>query len=236
MASEDTRERLLNAAEQLFAEHGISGTTLRALTLAAKVNLAAVHYHFGSKEGLLDAVVERRATTMNQERLCELDELERSAKGEAPQVEDILCAFFLPGLRSFAREGPETINLLMRLSARITCEPPATIEALVRKHFGGVMRRFVEALRRSLPGLRKEVVEDRFRFVIGTLSHVFSGTFDLDVIPGHPVCDTSDEERIQHLIVFLAAGLRAPAPSQRGLDAGPAAFPRGSEIRGEARR
>jgi hypothetical protein len=171
---------------------------------------------------------------MNQERLCELDELERSAKGEAPQVEDILCAFFLPGLRSFAREGPETINLLMRLSARITCEPPATIEALVRKHFGGVMRRFVEALQRSLPEQRQAVVEDRFRFVIGTLSHVFSGTFDLDVIPGHPVCDTSDEERIQHLIVFLAAGLRAPGPSQRALDAGPAAFHPGGEIRREA--
>ena len=59
MASEDTRERLLNAAEQRFAEHGISGTTLRALTKVAKVNLAAVHYHFGSKEGLLFAVVDR---------------------------------------------------------------------------------------------------------------------------------------------------------------------------------
>jgi AcrR family transcriptional regulator len=236
MASEDTRERLLNAAEQLFAEHGISGTTLRALTKAAKVNLAAVHYHFGSKEGLLDAVVERRATTMNQERLRELDELERSAKEGAPQVEELLRAFFLPGLRTFAREGPETINLLTRLSARITCEPPETIEALVRKHFGVVMRRFVEALQRALPELRKEMAEDRFRFVIGTLSHVFSGTFDLDVIPGHPVRDTSDEERIQHLIVFLAAGLRAPSPSERARDASPAAFRPSVEIRREARR
>jgi AcrR family transcriptional regulator len=236
MASEDTRQRLLNAAEQLFAEHGISGTTLRALTKAANVNLAAVHYHFGSKEGLLDAVVERRATTMNQERLHELDELERSTREEAPQVEDILCAFFLPGLRSFAREGPETVDLLTRLSARITCEPPEAIEALVRKHFGVVMRRFVEALQRALPELREEMVEDRFRCVIGTLSHAFSGTFDLDVIPGHPVRDTSDEEKIQHLIVFLAAGLRAPSPSERVHDASPAAFrPRG-EIRREAQR
>jgi len=103
MAGEDTRERLLNAAEQLFAEHGVSGTTLRALTKAANVNLAAVHYHFGGKEGLLDAVVERRATPMNQERLRELYELERSAGVGAPAVEDILRAFFLPGLRTFER-------------------------------------------------------------------------------------------------------------------------------------
>jgi AcrR family transcriptional regulator len=236
MAGEDTRERLLNAAEQLFAEHGVSGTTLRALTKAANVNLAAVHYHFGGKEGLLDAVVERRATPMNQERLRELYELERSAGEGTPAVEDILSAFFLPGLRTFEREEPETIDLLTRLSARITCEPPEAIEALVRKHFGMVMRRFVEALQRALGELRKEVVDDRFRFVIGTLSHVFSGTFDLDVIPGHPVCDTSDEERIQHLIVFLAAGLRAPSSSHGVLDASPVAFRRSGGIRKEARR
>ena len=87
-------------------------------------------------------------------------------------------------------------------------------------------------------------MDDRFRFVIGTLSHVFSGTFDLDVIPGHPVCDTSDEERIQHLIVFLAAGLRAPDPPWA--PSAPARLPFGEaagattgdedEIRKEARR
>ncbi len=236
MASEETRERLLNAAEQLFAEHGISGTTLRALTKAAKVNLAAVHYHFGSKEGLLDAVVERRATAMNLERLRELDELERSAGEGAPEVEDILRAFFLSGLRAFEKEEPETIDLLTRLSARITCEPPEAIEALVRKHFGTVMRRFVEALQSALPGLRREVVDDRFRFVIGTLSHVFSGTFDLDVIPGHAICEASDEERIQHLTIFLAAGLRAPNPPLGSLGAIPAAFPRSGGTRNEAGR
>ncbi len=236
MASEDTRERLLNAAEQLFAERGISSTTLRALTKAAKVNLAAVHYHFGSKEGLLDAVVGRRATAMNQARLRELDELERSAGEGEPRVEDILRAFFLPGLRSIEREQPETIELLTRLSARITCEPPEAIEALVRKHFGVVMKRFVEALQRALRELRKEVVDDRFRMVIGTLSHVFSGTFDLDVIPGHPVCHSSDEKRIQHLIVFLAAALRAPDPCQCVLEATPAAFRRSGGIRRGTRR
>ncbi len=244
MASQDTRERLLNAAEQLFAEHGISGTTLRALTRAAGVNLAAVHYHFGGKEGLLDAVVERRATAMNRERLRELDELERSAERVAggasnpgaPQVEDILRAFFLSGLRAFESEEPETIELLTRLSARITCEPPEAIEALVRKHFGTVMRRFVEALQSALPGLRKEVVDDRFRFVIGTLSHVFSGTFDLDVIPGHGVCETSDEERLHHLVIFLAAGLRAPNPPLGFRDASPAALLQSGGIQNEAGR
>jgi AcrR family transcriptional regulator len=231
MAGEDTRERLLNAAEQLFAEQGIAVTTLRALTRAARVNLAAVHYHFGGKEGLLDAVVERRAIAMNRERLRDLDQLLRSADGGAPRVEEILRAFFLSGLRAFQAEPPETVDRLTRLSARIICEPREAVEALVRKHFGEVMRRFVEALQSALPELRKEVVDDRFRFVIGTLSHVFSGTFDLDVIPGHAVCEISDEERIQHLIVFLAAGLRAPNPPPASLGAIPAAFLRGGGSR-----
>ena len=236
MAGEDTREKLLDAAEQLFAAHGIFGTTLRALTRSAKVNLAAVHYHFGGKEGLLDAVVERRATAMNQERLRELDELERSAGDRAPEVREILRAFFLPGLRTLESVEPETIDVLTRLGARITCEPPEEVETLVRKHFGVVMKRFLEALARALPDLRKEVVEDRFRFVIGTLSHVFSGTFDLDVIPDHPVSDSSDEERIQHLIVFLAAALRAPNPPLGCHDARPVAVRRIGGIRKEARR
>ena len=98
------------------------------------------------------------------------------------------------------------------------------------------MRRFVEALQSALPELRKEVVDDRFRFVIGTLSHVFSGTFDLDVIPGHGVRETSDEERIQHLIVFLAAGLRAPNPPLGSLAASPPVLLRSGGIREEARR
>jgi len=110
------------------------------------------------------------------------------------------------------------------------------IEALVREHFGTVMRRFVEALQSALPGLRKEVVDDRFRFVIGTLSHVFSGTFDLDVIPGHIACEASDEERIQHLIIFLAAGLRAPNPPLGSLSASPAALPRSGGVRDQAGR
>ena len=145
MASEDTRERLLNAAEQLFAERGISGTTLRALTKAAKVNLAAVHYHFGSKEGLLDAVVERRATAMNQERLRELDELERSAGEGAPQVEDILRAFFLPGLRSL-REGGAGDH-----RAPDTAERPHHLRATRGDRGAGsqALRRGDEALRRG---------------------------------------------------------------------------------------
>jgi AcrR family transcriptional regulator len=90
----DTSARILDTAEELFASHGIAATSLRQLTRAANVNLAAVHYHFGSKEALLDAVIERRATAVNHERVAELQRRRDTAGGRL-EVEDILAAFAL---------------------------------------------------------------------------------------------------------------------------------------------
>ncbi|MCZ6462713.1 MAG: TetR family transcriptional regulator [Proteobacteria bacterium] len=209
MAGSETRERILEAAETLFAEQGISGTSLRALTRAADVNLAAVHYHFGSKEGLLDSVVARRAGPLNRERLAELDRLEARSENGTPGIEDILAALFTAGTRELLAV-PETSRRLARLIARIDAQPPEVVEPLYRKHFGELGRRFVEALQRALPELPVEVVSDRYRFSVGVLSFLFSGNFDLDVVPGHPAHATHIDERIDHAIVFLAAGMRAP--------------------------
>ncbi len=209
MASSDTRERLLDVAEELFAAQGISGTSLRALTRAADVNLAAVHYHFGSKEGLLDAVVERRAVPLNRERIAALEALEG---GSSPaSVEEVLWAMFAPGMRTLRAE-PETGQRLQRLMARIDAQPREVVEPLYRRHFGDVGRRFVDALAATLPDLPAELVAERYRFCVGCLTFVFSGNFDLDVVPGLPTRLLDDEARIQHVIAFLAGGLRAPAP------------------------
>jgi AcrR family transcriptional regulator len=209
MACGDTRERLLDVAEDLFAEQGISGTSLRELTRAADANLAAVHYHFGSKEGLLDAVVERRAEPINRERLEALDALE--ARETPPVVEDVLWAMLAPGVRTL-RELPESGQKLQRLIARINAQPAEIVEPLYRRHFGEVGQRLVRALQSALPEHSKEMVAERYRFCIGCLTFVFSGTFDLDMVPGHPTHLADDESKIHHIISFLAGGLRAPAP------------------------
>lgn len=82
----------------------------------------------------------------------------------------------------------------------------------MRKHFGDVARRFVEALQRALPEHAPETVAERLRFTAGLISHVFSGNFDLDVIPGHPPRPQDPLEQIEHALYFLAAGMRAPDP------------------------
>src|SRR5712664_2775130 len=99
VASADTKTRILDAAELLFMEHGFEATSLRQLTSAAGVNLAAVNYHFGSKEELFQAVLTRRLDPMNQERIDLLDRVAREAGGKAPTCEKILFAMLIPALR-----------------------------------------------------------------------------------------------------------------------------------------
>src|SRR3954453_22954021 len=90
--SPDTKTRILDAAESFFMEHGFEATSMRQLTTAAGVNLAAVNYHFGTKEELFQAVLTRRLDPMNQERIELLDELEREAAGKPASCEKILAA------------------------------------------------------------------------------------------------------------------------------------------------
>src|SRR5205807_225879 len=92
----DTKQRILDSAERLFAEHGFEGTSLRAIIADAKVNLAAIHYHYHSKEALLDAVILRRLAPVNRERLELLDACEQAGP---PSLEAVLEAFLAPAFR-----------------------------------------------------------------------------------------------------------------------------------------
>lgn len=203
----DTRDRILDAAESLFASDGVDGTSLRRITRTADVNLAAIHYHFGSKEDLVDAVVARIARP-----LCEAQEAALEAAGDAA-VRDVLRAFLEPVMASqpTAEQGARLGALLSRLQA----QPADQVESLFQRHFGATSARFVAALQAALPDHPREVVADRFRFAMGVVTHVFSGAFALDTISGHP-CELAAPERepelASSLLSFLVAGLEAPHP------------------------
>jgi AcrR family transcriptional regulator len=214
MAGESTRERILTAAERLFAERGITSTSMRALTRAAGVNLAAAHYHFGSKEALLDAVIERRSLPLNRERIRELERHEAERDDAAPEIESIFRAFLLPTVRDLTK-SPQENSHLPRLFARVEAQPPELLEALYRKHLGGVARRFVEALQRALPELPKEVVADRFRLAMGSIFSLFSGNCDLDFIPDHTPQVLAVEQKLEQVIAFVSGGMHAPHAARR---------------------
>jgi len=205
----NSRERILNTAEKLFSEKGISGTSLRALTRAADVNLASVHYYFGSKEALLDAVIDRRAGPINAQRLVALEAL--TTAGGNVEIEAILEAFLFPPLDAISGSTEEK-QRLGRLTARIEAQPPDLIETLSRKHFAEVSTAFVEALQNALPHLRKELVADRFRYAVCLFSFLFSGNFDLDTIPNYPPQPRGMDQNLSDIIGFIAAGMRSADP------------------------
>ena len=207
-----TREALLDTAELLFADAGIQGTSLRAVTSEAGANLAAVNYHFGNKEGLVRAVFERRIGPVNEERLRLLDELEEAGAEGGPRLEDVVRVFVAPVLSMGAQAGTAHFK---RLMARIFTEPGEEMRNLLRSQFEQVASRFGGAISRALPELPRDVLLWRFHFMLGSMVQVAQNGA---VIREHSggLCDPSrTEEVIARLVEFVAAGFRAPVPTMK---------------------
>ena len=199
--SDVTRERILDSAEKLFAERGYAGTSLRDLTQAASVNLGAVNYHFGSKEGLLKAVLSRIVTPTNQRRLQLLEEAEKSSL----TLEAVLYAFIAPDLH-LIRDLGERGRIISRFLGRSSAEPSDLVEALTKEQFGDLGQRFVTALAQVLPQLSQEEIYERLHWLIGILTYILA-----DAGPTANHVDVSDTEALtERLIHFAAAGMRAP--------------------------
>lgn len=209
MIATDTKQRILDVAEEMFADPGFGGTSLRSIIAAADVNLAAVHYHFRSKEALLEAVIVRRLEPLNRERLELLDEYERQAGKWGPSVEQILEAFLAPPIR-FIRTTPEGC-LYGKLLGRMHSEPGALFAAIAKKHFVHVLHRFQTALRRALPELPAEDFFWRLHFTIGAMAHTLGRPELLEVMSGGLCKSTDAKTAIPQLIDFLSAGFRASA-------------------------
>jgi AcrR family transcriptional regulator len=209
--SADTKTRILDAAEQLFMEHGFEATSLRSLTSAACVNLAAVNYHFGSKEELFQAVLTRRLDPMNQERIDLLERVEREAAGKPMSVEKILFAMLIPALR-LARDEERGGKHFLRLVGRAYADPAPFIRQFLSEQYGEMIGRYKEAFHKALPHLSRQELTWRLHFVMGALSYTLAGTDLLklfqQVAPGER---DNDELLLQRLAPFLVAGLKAPA-------------------------
>lgn len=204
----DTKTRLLRVAERMFADQGYNGVSLRQLTAAAGVNLAAVNYHFGSKEGLLAAIFESRCRPMNEERLARLETCTEGA-GKPPLLEQIIAAFIAPALASTSDvAGGATFT---RLRAVLSVEHNELARNLIAKHFDTTSARFVAALARALPQLSHAEVFWRFHFLLGALYYTMINPGRIEHL-SNGFCDASDVDAVMtQMVPFLAAGFRAPA-------------------------
>ena len=210
--SADTKTRILDVAEQLFMEHGFEATSLRQLTSAASVNLAAVNYHFGSKEDLFQAVLTRRLDPMNQERIELLDRAEREAGTHPAQVEQVIFAMLIPALR-LARDEERGGKNFLRLLGRAYADPAPFIRHFLSAQYADMIGRYKEAFHRALPHLSRQELTWRLHFVMGALSYTSAGTDALKLIAQVSASERegNDELLLQRLAPFLVAGLKAPA-------------------------
>jgi AcrR family transcriptional regulator len=203
----ETRTRILDAAEELFMQHGFEGTSMRQLTARATVNLAAVNYHFGSKHALIEAVFRRRLDPMNTERIAELEKLEA---GNTLSPDGIIRAFLRPSLRLIEDAKGGSRNFI-RLLGRTYTEPNKSLRALIGQMYAPTMERYKSALERALPQMPRDELVWRMHFMFGTLAYTLAATDTVQLIAGCKPEDRYDAQLLEErLTAFLAAGLNAP--------------------------
>ncbi|MBZ5594152.1 MAG: TetR family transcriptional regulator [Acidobacteriia bacterium] len=201
----ETKVRILDAAERLFAQQGLD-VSIRAITDEAGVNLAAVNYHFQSKEALVDAIIARRLEPVTRRRLEMLDAIEaRSGSGPLP-LEEILEAFLAPVL-----EPPEPGHEhLKSFIGRIYSVPDEFIERVFSVHLAPVAARFTAALARAVPELPEAERLWRLYFTAGAMVHVMNWSQMIPKISKGLIDPSDTRALIKRIIDFAAAGFRAP--------------------------
>jgi AcrR family transcriptional regulator len=193
----DTKTRILDAAEKLFGENGFDGTSLRDITTEADVNLAAVNYHFQSKDSLIEATIMRGAGPINEKRLALLD-----AAGPKATIEQIMEAFVGPLLE-------EDFEPMVPLMARVLASPE-TMQRVFKQLIETMSRRFSNAISVALPELSQEELTWRLHFTAGAMAHTVTRAPILRNLFGS-VLDFKDRKLlIARLVRFAAAGFRAP--------------------------
>jgi AcrR family transcriptional regulator len=206
-AKHDTKDRILDAAERLFAQHGFDATSLRLITASAGVNLASVNYHFQSKNSLIEAVLTRRIAPLNRERLEMLTSVE--AANVSPALEDVVYAFVAPVVRKRLGGGEHGADV-GRLFGRIYSDPCECARATFFAQMREILRPFTSAFRRALPGLPTVEVLWRIHFGVGVMAHTLAGMEHLKNVSGG-LCDLTDVEgTIDRIVTFVCAGMRAP--------------------------
>ena len=201
-AGEITRQKIMDAAEALIIEHGFAATSLRAIATAASVNLAATHYHFGSKQGLLAAVFHRRLGPLGEARLAALSRLQTGQK--SPAVHAILEAFFLP---FYEAQGSELLAILPGLVGRMYAESARLMQPILQEEFSEVASRYIGALEVACPCVAVEELQWRFHFMIGAMIQLLRFQAPL----GREASEETLLQGLDRLLAFTTAGIEQTA-------------------------
>jgi len=193
-SSLSTCDRILDSAERLFAEEGFHVSSMRQITQAADVNLAAINYHFGSKQALVVAVFRRRLDSLNQARLQRLDTA-LDDPGE-PRLQAVLDAFVRPAIE-LTHDQAGKGHRFMRILLRAFADQDEQLRRDLSAEYAHVMRRFADAIEQALPGTSRDTIRRQLDFIVGALTHTMAESHSED----GPAIATD-------LVAFAAAGLR----------------------------
>jgi AcrR family transcriptional regulator len=203
-SSTETKEQIITVAEEMFAEHGFVGTTLRNVVSKAGVNIAAVHYHFGSKEELFRAVVARFAHPVVEQELNLLSELK--ARDELPSVEEILLAMLKPSLDILSQDE-DTRLIRAKFMGRCRTEPEP-FQSIAYEEFAPATEAFLDVLQRVLPEQSRSQLGWKLDLVITALIRIL-----MEAGKPYALLKTSDPEdiqtTIQQLVRFFSPGMRS---------------------------
>lgn len=193
-----TKIRILDSSEKLFGLKGFEGVSLRDITADAGVNLAAINYHFQTKEALVDAVIARRIEPVNRRRIEMLEAL-----SPEPTVDQILEAFLRPVLEM---ESKVPLGMLM---GRVMTNPDIFVDRIFKVHLAPLSERFTNALSRALPSLPMEEIAWRFHFTVGIMSHSLLWGGVIERI-SNGLCSIKDREALlRRTVRFAAAGFKS---------------------------
>ena len=206
MTKLDTKTKIIKTAEELFAINGFHHTSLRTITSKAGVNLAAVNYHFGSKEALLEAILDRHLLPLNEIRLKKMEAVAAQAaeSDTKPDVEEVMRCFTEPTLGLLHKDS-ESGHFRM-LIGRSMSDPDQTVRQLFLERIKVVFDRLVDLLCLAMPHRSRETVIWKFRFAVGAMSHVLSFQHK-GPLPGSSGTHKSLDEVIEMLTEFVVKGM-----------------------------
>lgn len=209
-AESATKALILDTAIRLFGTKSFETVSLRDITAAAKVNLGAVNYHFGSKFNLIREVLQTLAEPITEERLASLSLYELSLKGERPELEEIIRILVGPFVRA-GRDKHSRSFYYPRLVMLARAMPGDHMGAYISAQHDELARRFIRAMRRATPELGEETAYWRYGFAIGAMLNVVGDAYWSYRLKGlsQGRCDTDQADRVtEELVSFIAAGMR----------------------------
>jgi AcrR family transcriptional regulator len=215
-----TRRRILEAAEMLFSQHGFDRVSVRDITDEAKVNVAAINYHFGGREGLIDQVVARYINPINEERLARLESLERRMGSRPIALEELLEAFVRP-FATQVRRSELSEALFYQLMGRILSQQTPELPDSVEEGMGLMLGRFGKAFGKALPGLSREELLWRLHFTVGGMLHTMAHAGTLNRLSHGASGNPSMESTLARFVRYAVAGLREGQEQAPKADAGP---------------